>query len=86
MARAGPAGPITRAFRRYEEALSARGSGRDPTETARELFARTGSGGSIGLHAFEEERYAAEPPTPDKTRAAVKELDEMAQSMDAPAR
>ncbi len=71
-------GPITHAFRRFEDALAARGSPRAPPETAAELIARTGHRrprtGSA-LDAFQKERYGAEPPRHQEVEEAVAELD-----------
>ncbi|HZA20827.1 MAG TPA: DUF4129 domain-containing protein, partial [Actinomycetota bacterium] len=80
--RAVPSGPIARAFARLEDALSRAGAGRAASETARELIQRTGNGeGRPALAAFERERYAIEDPPPEETRAAVEELERLAQSI-----
>ena len=75
-------GPVTRAFRRFEESLAERGAGRAPPETAAELMARTGGrrdpGRQAALRAFERERYGAAPPADDEARAAIQELDRLA--------
>ncbi|MDP9067351.1 MAG: DUF3488 and transglutaminase-like domain-containing protein [Actinomycetota bacterium] len=75
-------GQVTRAFRRLEEALSRRGAGRSPPETAAELIARTGGrhdeNRQAALRAFERERYGARPPTEEEARAAIHELDRLA--------
>ena len=75
-------GPVTRAFRRFEEALAERGAGRAPPETAAELMARTGGRRDptrqAALRAFERERYGAAPPPDEEARAAIEELDRLA--------
>ncbi len=77
-------GQVTRAFRRLEDALSQRGAGRSPPETAAELMARTGGRHDekrqAALRAFERERYGARPPSEEEARAAVNELDRLASS------
>lgn len=77
-------GPVTRAFRRFEEALAQRGAGRAPPETAAELMARTGGrtrpDAQAALNAFEKERYGAAPPAEDEARAAIEELERLASS------
>jgi transglutaminase-like putative cysteine protease len=73
-------GRITRAVRRYEEALAARGAGRSPPETAAELVARTArsdEGARDALRAFERERYGADVPSDEETRRAVEELERL---------
>ena len=73
-----PAGPVARAFARLEDALVGAGAGRAPSETARELIARTGNGDAHqALDAFERERYATEGPRPEEARAAVEELERL---------
>ena len=77
------AGPVTRAFRRFEEALAREGRARRPAETAAELIKRETayrppSGISSALGAFERERYGAEEPSESEVRAAVEELDRLA--------
>ena len=76
-------GPVTRAFRRFEEALAQRGAGRSPPETAAELIARTGGRSDPdrqrALRAFERERYGADPPADDEARVAIKELERLAE-------
>lgn len=75
-------GPVTRAFRRFEEALAQRGAGRAPPETAAELMNRTGArarpDSQAALKAFEKERYGAAPPAEDEARAAIEELERLA--------
>ncbi|HJR46162.1 MAG TPA: transglutaminaseTgpA domain-containing protein [Actinomycetota bacterium] len=75
-------GRITRAFRRFEEALAQRGAGRSPPETAAELIARTGGRGDpkrqAALRAFERERYGPAPPADDEADSAIEELDRLA--------
>ncbi len=75
-------GPVTHAFRRFEQALAARGSPRAPPETAAELLGRT-----AGRHhpevqrvlkAFERERYGANEPPHEEVEVAVAHLDELA--------
>ena len=80
---AAPAsGPVTRAFRRFEDALAQRGAGRAPPETAAELIARTGGrrdpNRQAALRAFERERYGAAPPPEEEARAAIRELERLA--------
>ncbi|MGH2818375.1 MAG: transglutaminase TgpA family protein [Actinomycetota bacterium] len=75
-------GPVTRAFRRFEDALAARGSGRAPPETAAELMRRSGAIRSktsrAALKAFQRERYAADPPADEDASAAIAELERLA--------
>ncbi|MFP5350937.1 MAG: DUF3488 and DUF4129 domain-containing transglutaminase family protein [Actinomycetota bacterium] len=75
-------GPVTRAFRSFEEALAQRGAGRAPPETAAELMARTAArtrpDSQAALKAFEKERYGAAPPADDEARAAIEELERLA--------
>jgi hypothetical protein len=75
-------GPVTRAFKRFEEALAARGSGRAPPETAAELMRRSGvirrESSRAALEAFQRERYGAEPPSDEDASAAVEELERLA--------
>jgi transglutaminase-like putative cysteine protease len=75
-------GRVTRAFRRFEEAVAARGSPRSPPETAAELIRRAGGRGrpaaGDALRAFERERYGSDEPTEEEARAAVEELERLA--------
>jgi protein-glutamine gamma-glutamyltransferase len=75
-------GPVTRAFRRFEDALAARGSGRTPPETAAELMRRSGATRSessrAALEAFHRERYGADPPADEEASAAIEELERLA--------
>jgi transglutaminase-like putative cysteine protease len=75
-------GPVTRAFRRFEDALAARGSGRTPPETAAELMRRSGAirskSSRAALDAFQRERYAADPPADEDASAAIEELERLA--------
>jgi transglutaminase-like putative cysteine protease len=75
-------GRVTRAFRRFEEAVAARGSPRSPPETAAELIRRAGGRGRPAvrdaLRTFERERYGADEPSEDEARAAVEELERLA--------
>jgi hypothetical protein len=75
-------GPVTRAFKRFEDALTARGSGRAPPETAAELMRRSGATRSessrAALEAFHRERYAADPPADEDASAAIDELERLA--------
>jgi transglutaminase-like putative cysteine protease len=75
-------GPVTRAFRRFEEAVAARGSPRKPPETAAELIRRAGGRGrpaaGEALRTFERERYGADEPSDEEARAAVEELERLA--------
>jgi hypothetical protein len=79
------AGPVTKAFRRLEDALEARGEGRAPPETASEVLARTarfhGNGPRRALGVFETERYGPLPPDEDDVASAVAELDRLAQAV-----
>jgi len=74
-------GPITHAFRRFEEALAARGSPRAPPETAAELMAREAGRAKPtseqALRAFELERYGAGSPSRSQVEEAVAELDRL---------
>jgi transglutaminase-like putative cysteine protease len=75
-------GPITHAFRRFEEALAARGSPRAPPETAAELMARAAGrakpNAEQALRAFELERYGSGSPSRSEIEEAVAELDRLA--------
>lgn len=75
-------GPVTRAFKRFEDALAARGSGRAPPETAAELMRRSGAirneSSKAALEAFQRERYGAEPPSDEDASAAIEELERLA--------
>jgi transglutaminase-like putative cysteine protease len=75
-------GPVTRAFKRFEDALAARGSGRAPPETAAELMRRSGAirseSSRAALEAFQRERYAADPPADEDASAAIAELERLA--------
>jgi transglutaminase-like putative cysteine protease len=76
-----PGQPVTRAFRRFEDSLEARGAGRRPAETAAELLRRAApENGAIpsALDAFEQERYGPRPPGRDEVRAAVRTLESLA--------
>ncbi|MDQ3982567.1 MAG: DUF4129 domain-containing transglutaminase family protein, partial [Actinomycetota bacterium] len=79
------AGPVTRALRRLEDALEARGEGRAPPETARAMLARTArfheGGTGAALAAFEAERYGPLPPREEDVRVAVAELDRLARAV-----
>lgn len=76
-------GPIARALLRLETALEDRGQGRAREETARELMSRlTGDTTSAAGRAFEKERYAAEEPSGEETRAAVDELESLASELE----
>jgi hypothetical protein len=81
------AGPVTRAFRRFEDSLAAEGRARRPAETAAELIRRATThrpppGVTSALGAFERERYGAEGPTETEVRIAVEELDRLAGTAD----
>jgi hypothetical protein len=74
-------GPVARAFARFENAFS--GSRRRRSdETASEFMARSlgslAAPSSSALRAFEKERYGDDDPTPDEQRAAVAELQRLA--------
>jgi hypothetical protein len=80
------AGPVTRAFRRFEDALASRGAGRAPPETAAELMKRAsrelmteGGSSSAAVGVFEKERYGDAPPAPKDIEAAVAELERLAE-------
>jgi transglutaminase-like putative cysteine protease len=75
-----PPGPITYAFRKLESSLAAKGAGRAPQETAAELVRRvpaTEAQTSAAVRAFERERYAKRPPSPDEIERAVEEFDRL---------
>ena len=78
----GGAGPVTLAFRRFEDALAARGEARAPAETAAEVVARTarfhGDASRAALRVFEEERYGPLPPRDEDVAVAVEELERLA--------
>jgi protein-glutamine gamma-glutamyltransferase len=75
-------GAVTRAFRRFEEALAARGAGRAPPETAAEVMRRTARSQDAkvrkALRAFEQERYGGDPPSQEDARTAIEELERLA--------
>ena len=78
-----PGQPVTRAFRRFESSLEARGAGRRPAETAAELIQRAAPEDRAipsALEAFERERYGSHPPNRDEVRAAVRTLESLATS------
>ena len=75
-------GPVTRAFRRFEQTLAGYGRGRSPNETAAELLRRATfrtpqKGSSAALRAFEKERYGLEEPSAEEVRAAIAELERL---------
>ena len=75
-------GPITRAFRRFEQTMAGTGRARSPSETAAELLRRVPSGTArdettSALGAFHKERYGPEEPTSDEVRAAISELERL---------
>lgn len=75
-------GPVTRAFRRFEQTLAGYGRGRSPNETAAELLRRATFRSprkdfSKALSAFEKERYGLEEPTQEEVRAAIAELERL---------
>jgi transglutaminase-like putative cysteine protease len=74
--------PVARAFTRWERELAARGEGRNPPETARELMRRAADlsqpAQRSALEALEQERYGASPLAREQMRAAVEELDRLA--------
>lgn len=76
------AGPVTTAFRRFEDALAARGEARAPGETAGELVARSarfhGDFSREALRVFEVERYGPLPPGEAEATSAVDELERLA--------
>jgi hypothetical protein len=79
------AGPVTTAFRRFEDALAARGQPRAPSETAGEVVARTarfhGTQSRAALRVFEAERYGPLPPDDDDVATAVEELDRLSRAV-----
>ena len=78
------AGPVTRALARFEDATRAAGKPRGDPETAAELLARTTDldGATLrALRTFEQERYGPVEPPPPAARAAVEELDRLAQEV-----
>ena len=76
------AGPVTRAFRRFEQTLAGAGRARSPSETAAELLRRATfraqrrEAGSL-LQAFEKERYGRGEPTGEEVRAAIAEIEQL---------
>jgi transglutaminase-like putative cysteine protease len=88
-ARREAVGPVAREFARLEKALAARGQGRAPPETARELLARTADLSEpevgIALAAFERERYGSDAPSPHEARRAAAELVRLARELESPA-
>ena len=85
-------GPVTRAFRRFEQTLAGTGRARSPSETAAEVLTRTtfrdaGTATKVALTAFHKERYGREQPTSDEIRAAITELERLTEAaMGSPAR
>ena len=84
-------GPVTRAFRRFEQTLAGTGRGRSPSETAAELLRRATfrttprPDTSVALDAFQKERYGADEPTPEEIRAAIAEIERLTdEAMGAP--
>ena len=82
-------GPITRAFRRLEDALAGQGRARAPAETAAELMRRTTARKPApqakgALNAFEQERYGSDTPAQAEIDAAVAELDRLAKATESP--
>lgn len=80
----GPLPPVTAAFLAVEEALQRLDRGRRADETAAEVLRRAAGGTDqtrLALCAFEKERYAAAPPSPDETTSAVAELNELARAL-----
>jgi transglutaminase-like putative cysteine protease len=79
------AGPVTTAFRRFEDALAARGQPRAPSETAGEVVTRTakhhGDMSRAALRVFEAERYGPLPPRDDEVTAAVEELERLSRAV-----
>jgi protein-glutamine gamma-glutamyltransferase len=76
-----PGPPVTRAFRRFEDSLEARGAGRRPAETAAELLRRAVPEDRAippVLDAFEQERYGPRPPGTSEVEAAVRTLESLA--------
>ena len=82
------AGPVTRAFRRFEQTLAGAGRARSPSETAAELLhratfrAQRRDTGAL-LQAFEQERYGREEPTGEEVRAAIAELEHLIEDVTA---
>ncbi|MDQ3646243.1 MAG: transglutaminaseTgpA domain-containing protein, partial [Actinomycetota bacterium] len=75
---AGVRGPVSQALLGLDEALTERGAGRRPGETAAELLARTTDLGRAAarraLETFQQERYGAAAPAGGDVDAAVEEL------------
>ena len=81
-------GPVTRAFRRYEQTLAGAGRARSPSETASELLRRAALRAPRGrtnvvLSAFEKERYGRNGPSEDEVRAAITELERLTEDITA---
>jgi hypothetical protein len=79
--------PVTRAFRRFEDSLEARGAGRRPAETAAELLRRAAPRDRAipsVLDAFERERYGPHPPPNTEVEAAVRTLESLVAGADRP--
>ncbi|HEX2296283.1 MAG TPA: DUF3488 and transglutaminase-like domain-containing protein [Actinomycetota bacterium] len=79
------AGPVTAAFRRFEDALATAGRPRAPGETAREAVARAarahGPMSRTALQVFEVERYGPLPPRDEDVATAVEELDRLSRAV-----
>ena len=84
-------GPVTRAFRRFEQTLAGTGRARAPSETAAEVLTRTTVATprketDVALNAFHKERYGQDEPTSDEIRAAISELERLTdEAMGSPA-
>ncbi len=75
-------GPVTRAFRTFEQSLARSGRARSPSETAAELLRRATFRAprketSTALKAFQKERYGVEEPSPEEIQAAIAELERL---------
>ena len=83
------AGPVTRAFRRFEQTLAGTGRPRSPSETAAELMRRSTAPApraetSTALDAFHKERYGQDAPSPEEVRAAIAELERLTEEAMGP--
>lgn len=82
-------GPVTRAFRRFEQTLAGSGRPRSPSETAAELLRRSTTPApsaetSSALEAFHKERYGHADPTPEEVRSAIAELERLTEQAMGP--
>lgn len=77
-------GPVTRAFRVFEQSLARSGRARSPSETAAEVLRRATFRAprketSTVLAAFHKERYGLEAPSSDEVQAAIAELERLSE-------